>query len=211
MVLTAIAAFVSGLFLGKRAKSSAATRKKIHEVRFDYLPDSPAKREWALGLEGETQVVPEFMTDRDSPIPGSLLIKSRGSYYLDYEVEPHARIADTVEFYVKFTKNSVFYLKVKLVSRDKSKADIVWLAHMPGSEPPKEYDSREWTVSVTGDTLVNGWVHVSLPIAGEVDETFGQKGWVYLELQGIRLRGTISVSPITFYTSSKQVLVPSVV
>jgi hypothetical protein len=215
LVLTAIAAFVSGLFLGKRAKPSVQTvaiapPKKIHEIRFDYLPDSPVNNGWTLGLEGETQVAPEFMAARDSPIPGSLLIKDRGAYYLDYEVEPHARVADTVEFYVKFTANSVFYLKVRLVSRDKSKADIVWLAHVPGSEPAKEYDSREWTVFVTGDILENGWRRVTLPIAAEVDQTFGRKGWVYQELLGIRFRGTISVSPITFYTSSKQARVPSV-
>jgi len=208
LLLTAAAAFAFGRPLRKLAKPSAqavaaATTRKIFEIRFDYLPDSPANRGWALGLQGGPQVRPEFMADRDSPIPGSLLIRDRGAYYLDQDVEPQARSAGTVEFSAKFTKNAVFYLKVKLLSRDRSKEYVVWLAHLPGNEPPRQFDEREWTVYVTGDTLANGWMNLRIPIAAEVDQTFGQKGWVYHELWGIRLRGTISISPITFYADSR--------
>ena len=67
------------------------TAKKIGEIRFDYLPDTPASHGWTIGLDQGTPELPSFSAVPDAPVPGSIAIQAHASYFMDYAVDPMAR------------------------------------------------------------------------------------------------------------------------
>ncbi len=104
-----------------------------------------------------------------------------------------------VELYAKFEQEACFYLKVKISSRDSSKMQSVWLAHIIGQGVPTRAFNNEWKVPIQGEILENGWVQFKLSIEDEISKTFGIDGWIFHELIGFRIRGSICISPITLY------------
>lgn len=51
----------------------------------------------------------------------------------------------------------------------------------------------------TTEILGRGWVLMKMSLAEQVRCSFGGDGWVFKQLIGFRLRGTIAVSPIALY------------
>jgi hypothetical protein len=128
------------------------------------------------------------------------LVSANGRYALDYEVGPSGSLCNFVEFALKPSRESIVYVKIKVRSRDGSESAEVWLAHRIGNEPPKKLDPPiEWQIFVPGEVLDNEWLLLKLSIPDEVQNTFGRDGWVYQSLLRIRLRGSMSISPITLY------------
>jgi hypothetical protein len=211
LLATAITASLFGWLLGRKGKGSAIASagpqfKRIGKINFDYLPDSPTKHGWNLKVD-PGELLPEFSAAPDTPIPGSLLISSHGKYALDYEVGPSGSLSNFVELALKPSKGSVVYARIKVRSRDGSESAEVWLAHSIGNEPPKRFDPPiEWQVSVPGEILDNEWLLLKLSILDEVQNTFGRDGWVYQSLVRIRLRGSMSISPITLYRTVSEKL-----
>jgi len=203
---TAISCFWVGFFV-RKIKKNSKTRvklKKIGQVKFDYLPDSPEKHRWKIGLESEKEKsenlsAPEFFIAKGSPIPGSLGISHSDRYYMDLEVDQTQGMSDLIEFYCKYIREGAFYLKVKVTSRDESQSRLVWLCYLPASEEARKAFENEWQVPIPGEVLEDGWTAARISIADEISKTFGNDGWVHRSIKIIRLRGSLSISPITFY------------
>ena len=58
-----------------------------------------------------------------------------------------------------------------------------------------------------GPQVGNGWVSLTLRVDEEVKQTFGSQGLLYDKLLAIRIRGSISLSPITFRKMPEEMLV----
>lgn len=205
LYLTSIsAAFLAGISIcrwvtGKTKFSITEAFKEIGRINFDYLPNSPINNGWTLHINEENGNPPTFSAALNPPTPGSLKIIKNSRYALDYSVSQLQSLANMVELYAKFEQDACFYLKVKVSSRDNSKTQIVWLAHTIGQGIPIKAFNNEWKLSVQGDILENGWVQLKISIEDEIAKTFGTDGWVFHDLIGFRIRGSISISSITLY------------
>jgi hypothetical protein len=203
LMATTITAMIFGWLLGRRTTAKTAFRnqrfKRIGQITFDYLPDLPTNHNWTLKTENDEKLAPEFTSAVDTPLPGSILISSKGKYRLDYEVGQSASLCNFVELASKLSKDAVIYVKVKVRSRDLSESAEVWLGHVIGNDQPKKISPIEWQISTRGEVLDNEWLLLKLAISDEVRNTFGRQGWVYQSLLRVRLRGTMSISPITLY------------
>jgi len=120
------------------------TAKKIGEIRFDYLPDTPASHGWTIGLDQGTPEPPSFSAVPDAPVPGSIAIQAHGSYFMDYAVDPHATFSDRVGVTVRYSKDAAIYAKIRVESRDGAKSKTVWLAEKIGSSRDKQFNESEW-------------------------------------------------------------------
>jgi len=210
LLLTASAScFVCGWFFGiwiqsrRLRQKSGGKLRKLGQIRFDYLPSPPTKNDWRIGLikkiPPEQRTLPEFAAAQPAPLPGSLTIRHNEHYSIDYTVGQVQSLANIVEYYVKPTSDGTFYLKVNVSSRDGSHARTVWLRHVIGTGAPRQINPSEWSFDVQGELLKDGWTLVKLSVEDEVTESFGKEGFVYQGLQDVRIRGNLSISPITFY------------
>jgi len=176
---------------------------KVGQVRFDYLPSPPTAHGWQVAFGKETppdkQLVPEFLAAQDAPISGSLCIRDKGQYAMDFTIEQVQSLANVVEYYVKPTRSGTFYLNVRVSSLDKTQTKFVWLRHVIGTGAPRRLNDKEWSLEVQGEVLEDGWTSVKLSVSDEVDQTFGKEGFVYEALSRIRIRGSLCISPISLY------------
>lgn len=203
LIATAFAAFFLGWIIRLwQTSSNYSTQNehlyKIGQILFDYMPDKPTAHGWKLNVP-EENFEPYFCAAQSAPTPGSLEIKDNGKYSLDYMVNQSESLCNIVGLSTKLIKSSAIYLKARVFSRDKSNSREVWLRHKIGTGKPQKVSDKEWNVPVLGDALDNGWVFLKLNIADEVKETFGLEGWHYGQLIGLRLSGSLLISPITFY------------
>ena len=209
LLLTASAScFVCGAFLGiwiqnRHHRQSGGSLRKLGQIRFDYLPSPPTKNGWRIGFDkitpAEQRKAPDFAAADPAPLPGSLSISDNGRYSIDYTVEQVQSLANLVEYYVKPTSDGTIYLKVLLSSRDGSHEKNVWLRHVIGTGMPRQINSSEWSLDVQGELLEHGWALVKLSLEDEVARTFGKQGFIYQRVTGVRIRGSLAISPITFY------------
>jgi hypothetical protein len=213
--LTAIAAFCLGWFSyrkykHRKSKNDLKDLQRIDEIRFDYLPDSPEKHGWRI-TENQPGLSPITTFASDGPTPACLSISDRGTYAMDFDVPPLGRLADTVKLSVKFLNNSCFYLKIRISSRDHSQSRQTWLRFVIGNRDPEKFNNSEWTIYVCGQLEESGWISLNIFIPTEVGKTFGTEGWIFQELLGFRIRGSLSITPIAFHAkASTQVLgIPS--
>jgi len=208
LLLTASAScFVCGWFFGiwlqNRLRLSGGSLRKLGQIRFDYLPNPPTKNGWRLEFDGNTppeqRKAPEFTAAHPAPVPGSLSIRDNGRYSLNYTIEQIQSLANLVEYCVKPTRTGTLYLRVVLSSRDGSQKHPVWLRHVIGTPVPRRINPSEWSLDIQGELLEDGWMLVKVSLEDEVARTFGKEGLVYQSLQAVRLRGSLSISPMTLY------------
>ncbi len=175
--------------------------KKIGEIDFDYLPEDLTQHGWALGLEGLEKVPPTFSRPSDVPSGRALQIDSSSRYYLDYAVNPAERLTDVVRLSVKTTAQalSTFYFLVTVETANGAQSRSVWISHKVGRQKPSKVNRKEWLVYIDGRPEGNGWIAAELQLRREVAATFGTEGWVLRDLLAIRVRGSISVSPIEMF------------
>jgi len=177
-------------------QSSSADK---HQITFNYLPDTPMNHGWRLSIDGEQKNPPHFSVDSTCPISGSLQITHTDRYAMDYLADQTQSLANFAELYIKFSRSSAFYFRVKVSNRAGSKSASVWLCYEPGNFEAKLAYKNEWKLPMSGELLKNGWTACKISIADDVDKTFGKAGWIYQGLICIRLRGSLSLSPLTFY------------
>src|SRR5205085_9000421 len=113
--------------------SSNQHLKKIGQINFDYLPDTPTNHGWHLGIENEANLAPKFSSATDGSMAGCLKTRSNGRYYLDYDVEPSGKLCDIVELSTRFRRDSKIYLRIKVSTRDAKHGREVWLAQSIGN------------------------------------------------------------------------------
>lgn len=118
---------------------------------------------------------------------------------MDFLFDQRQTFADVIEFYCKYNRSAAFYLSVKVTSRDGNKSNSVWICYVALSDEVRQTYEKEWNVPMTGDILEGGWTAAKISIADDVNKSFGNDGWVYNSIECIRLRGSLSISSITFY------------
>jgi hypothetical protein len=126
---------------------------------------------------------------------------------MDYSLDASFSFADIVEFFEKPTRNGPFYLMVRVTSLDRRHSEDVWLNHSIGNGKPRKVGDKEWAIEVNGRQVGNGWVSLTLRLDEEVKQTLGSEGLLYDKLLAIRIRGSISLSPITFRKMPEEMLV----
>lgn len=191
---------VFGFFLSRRFRKRSPPQeiRNVGQIRFDYLPGSPTDHGWTLHLENPAKTPPTFCAPADAPVAGAICIESQARYFLEYELDESYAFANVIEYFAKPTRDGPLYLKVRLTARDKSNPTIAWLRHVVGKGNPSSVNPKEWTVEVNGPHAGNGWISLSLDLASEVAETFGKQGFVFDKVLALRIRGSISLSPILF-------------
>ncbi|MFX0194573.1 MAG: hypothetical protein ACFFCW_00500 [Candidatus Hodarchaeota archaeon] len=207
LITCSVSSLICGCFFGHwlvvRGFKMSGKLNTLGEIRYDYLPSPPTDHGWSLGFDVKTPSdltkPPDFSAAQDAPIAGSLIIKDNGRYFMEYNVEQVLSLANIVEYCIKPKRNSCLYLKVNVSSRDKTQRKTVWLSHTVGNTPPRELNPKEWSFDVQGMILENGWILIKLSVDDEVRKSYGQKGFMYQSLCCIRIRGSLSISPITFY------------
>jgi len=205
-------AYIVGLLTKRTTILATSPKPKIRTLgylKFDYLPQKPMDQGWDLRVEtkppNEKSLPPDCLSAIKPPTPGSIEIKDNGIYYMDYSIEPINSFANLVEFCIKPTKSSRFYLSIELSSRDKKYRKTRWLKYVVGEGQPEPLINKitneitEWTIYKEGEPLEDGWTRLKLQLHEDVESTFGREGFVYQSVKRIRLRGSMCLSPITFY------------
>jgi hypothetical protein len=181
-------------------RSSTESAEKLGDVRFDH-PGSPLD-EWVFSSDDpNNKLMPEFSAAVERP--GGLKMVAPWSHHLDLKLEPHHKVCDRVRFAMKLSRDSresYVYAKILLRPRDgKAKPKTGWVACDVGNKPSVKYSVDEWVVY--GRPLADGWTPFDLDLRDEVAKSHfsGEQGFDFGELLSVRLRGSISVSPITLY------------
>ena len=192
-----------GIWVQNRRSRFGATIREVGKIRFDYLPDSPIKHGWQLDFDSKTQPeqrkAPQFFAVHSAPIPGSLSIVDNGRYSLNHTIGQVQSLANLVEYCIKPARHGTFYLRVTVRSRDGSQTRNVWLRHVIGTGIPCQINPSEWSFDVKGELLEDGWVLVKLSMEDEVARSYGSQGYVFQNLLSVRFRGSLSISPISFF------------
>lgn len=107
-------------------------RSLIHQILFDYMPNSsPLENGWTLAEEKNAGTMPTVTGLRDAKAcAGTIMsIKDQGWYGLDYSL-PHVGVYDSVRFTARFTEDGVLYLKSRTWNPEGHER-TVWLAPLP--------------------------------------------------------------------------------
>lgn len=165
---------------------------RLGEVAFDYLPASPLEHGWVLV---DTTSLPRFSRNEKN----GLTISAKERSGLDYEVRPPGGMSGRVHLKARYSANAVFYLKVRMAARKDGGSKFGWLAFRLGNGSPKQESHDEWIIYAS-DSGTDGWIPLNLSLPYHVAETFGKdQGLSYQELVAVRLRESISISPIRFF------------
>ncbi len=199
--VSTLAALVLGSLLGRigRLRRKTAARYRLGILSFDYLPASPGEHGWHIRTQGENGKAPAFSMSTDAPEPGALRIIHSDRYFMDFTVDQTLSLSNFAEFFIRFANESLFYLRVGLSTRDGAGQREAWLCYKPYGGAPGKTSDDEWSVAISGDVRTDGWIHARISIADDVASTYGTEGWLYAGLRRIRLRGSLSLSSITFW------------
>jgi hypothetical protein len=174
---------------------------KIGQLRFTE-PNNPLGQRglWTAAPDNAVPCFPEFSGTED--IPGGLRIKVEQRFAMDCKSCPSD--CDELRYLAQYSGSSVVYVNIEVVSSDRQIKDV-FIAYVSGSSQPKPYADgvNEWSIGRAGDPCENGWRYFIHPLREDVACTFGTMAgaWSYKRLLGVRLRGSISISPIEFYAA----------
>jgi len=183
----------------KILSATDALEGKLGEIRFDYLPgEAPENHGWELALD-QGGPRPTCSLAADAPYGEKCLYVSGNGYRMDHALRPPESLCKRVEFLAKLTSTSVIYARVQMTSKDTNRDRDGWIAHKFGEvATASPLDTVEWTLAGPGEpTNQAGWSKLVWSLPEEVARTFGNQGWAYERLLSIRLRGTLSISPIS--------------
>jgi len=161
-------------------------------ISFDYLPDSPLSHRWELAKKDA-----RFETSASKDHADALTIKAEDA--IDYAVEKYQRVCNRVRFSAKLSDRSYVYVKIQFRAPGRTNGpDWGWIACDTGVGGPRKESRDEWVISRIPEK--NGWTHFDLFLPEEVQQTYGQVEVLqFKELLGFRLRGELSISPISLF------------
>jgi len=164
---------------------------EMGKISFNYLPASPLNNGWRPALKDKPALTAFVPSDRAD----GLSIRAEDA--IDFDVEKHQRVCNHVQFFAKLTHDSYVYAKIEVVSRDTHTVSRrVWIACDSGDKPPRKVSRDEWVIHRMPQQ--DGWTKFDLSLPEEVAGTYGQaEGLQFSELFGFRLRGVLSISPIS--------------
>ena len=169
---------------------------EISEIRFDYLPASLLDNGWVpansnVGASGNGSIPLDC--------PGGLTRVAGSSDAVDFRLEKFQRACNGLRFRAKLCDGAHVYAKVQLVPSDgRNVPKSGWIACDIGDKSPEQRPHEEWVIFRKPQKY--GWALFDLYLPDEIKRTFGHReGFELGELLGIRLRGSLSVSPIKLY------------
>lgn len=164
-------------------------------IKFDYLPRSPVVVDWEKAY-GNTVATFERESEHKDALK---MVVSNGYFAMDYRTSP-TLLCDRLEYKAKYSSGTMIFTQVTVTSKDKQSFKTVWIKYNVGNRPAKKTDGYpdEMTLWITGDRLENGWMSFIIDLPTVVSQSWGTEPeeWVFESLRALRLRGTVSISPI---------------
>lgn len=192
----------------RRIGGGLGEQRRDYCIRFDYLPVSPLNRDWTLGYPNPRP--PELSLDFRRPTElhdrDGLKIVANKVYAIDRSIPVAVPSHDRLKYNVKRESDVMIFIRVELSSNDGTFTGEKWIKIYDSKDgviraEPTKGAKDEWTIWVPARPLQHGWVAFDISLPEVVKETWGHEGWVYLRVRVFRLRGNLSISPITFYQS----------
>ena len=177
---------------------TGGTVERLDEIRFDRA-GSPLDR-WQFSSDDPKNPAPPAFS---SPLEckGGLTMTAPGTHHIDLKLRLGHRACNRLRFRLKIAKNcpeSYAYANFRAKSRD-GKEKSAWIACDVGNKPSEGRGPDECIIyrEPSGD----GWAVFDLGLPKEVQNSpLGlEHGLEFIDLQAIRLRGSVSVSPIELY------------
>ncbi len=188
--------------------ASDKSSSMIHRIDFGYIPRSPLENGWSQSYNDDG--IAEFGSDPD--IPGSLRMKIlKSEVAIHHNMPPHATLADNVEFTARYTnaKNpTMIFTRLCVGTKDGSlqrNVDFKYyygeLHAVPTSPNPRPgHAADKWlpeqTIYLPAQVRPGGQLTFNINLRDAVSLCVGDQGWIFKSIQGIRLRGNLSISPI---------------
>ena len=175
--------------------------REFGEVSFKFLPAGLLDNGWT---PADPLVVASSRSFAPASWPGGLTREAKPEDAVDYALEKYQRVCNRLQFSARLADGAHVYAKVELAPKNDLKASrIGWIACDVGDRPPRKESGDEWVVFRTPRS--DGWALFDLSLRDEVRRTFGEaEGLEFIQLLGIRLRGSLSVSAIKLYRDPPQ-------
>jgi hypothetical protein len=143
---------------------------------------------------------PLFLPLPDAPVAGSVEIKGSWEQYVDYYLEPDLTLGNRIRYAARFPGQAAVYAYVNIAKTDDGSKHDLWLQHVIGAEDePIEGSGGERKIYVSGRRLGRGWMSFDVPLATEANLIFPEPSYIYRRVMKFRLRGSLSISPISVF------------
>jgi hypothetical protein len=208
LVITSIVVLISAMRSSRRAPGPEETqnpRDVVHTVAFEYLPKSPLENDWTQSYN------PDGVADygSDPEIPGSLRMKIvKSEVAIHYNLPPHATLADHLEYTAKYSNTTMIFARLFVSTRDDTFQRLVDIKVCYGhrralpTTPSVPNDPKrqlpEQTVYLPAQVLSGERLAFNIDLKDAVALSLGSQGWIFRSIQGVRLRGNLSISPLVF-------------
>jgi hypothetical protein len=184
----------------------ASPARRTFEIRFDYLPGNMLANGWIRAYPKDVEVKPQATLASDAPIAGSVVIDAPDGHAYDYQIPRTVKLSDRLVFAAIYTATTMIFTKVEMSSKDGTQTTQKWVKYEPGAglpHPTAGHDDYECTFPIIGVPLQNGWRTFDISLPETVAQTWGVQGFIFRGITVLRLRGSLSISPIEFYESPK--------
>jgi len=110
---------------------------------------------------------------------------------------------------VQYSDTTMVFTEIGLKSKDGSLFVRKWVKYCVSSSDSRiraavtEGYPNEYTLWWPATALPHRWLAFDLSLPKVVSHTWGKHGWVYESLEAIRIRGSLSISPIRLIYSGK--------
>jgi hypothetical protein len=181
-----------------RDKRASIQSEKQGEIGFVHAGE-PLGHRWTPNVQGAAS--PSFLPLPGAPIANSVAIRGPWDPGIDHEVEPYPGFCKRLKYAASFPGHAAVYTYVRVVAPDGA-THRKWLQHVlgRGDEPIGDVDmTDERKIFVSGKPLNDGWLSFDLFLPDEVQRAYPLDGFTYSGLIKIRLRGSLSISPIELY------------
>jgi hypothetical protein len=197
-VLLIAISFLFGFYTGKKNKIKKINKKiNSNNINLEFH-DNPEKLGWNLGVDRESNVKPEIAIGSDGNYGYFWQITAHDSYYLDYSLNISKYAFNKLSFVIQNNKPCTVYAKVQLKSRNNELEKSGWISLKEGDVEAKPHGSGkyEWTFYDLPNSVDNNWKEFKIILPEAVKHTFGNEGWVYNRITGLRIRGSINIAEI---------------
>ncbi len=169
------------------------------KIAFTYLPRSPLENGWTIAYRSD-DAHPNFSTTRaNSETALSMVV---GEYFaMEHEIPRNAQFSRRLLFSVIYQPNTMLFLQFNLKAEDGRTTSDLWVKIDPGTLPPVRPINypTEYILQVQGSAQPDGWMLMDLSLPEIIERTWLQDGWHYESVIKIRLRGSLSISPISLF------------
>lgn len=175
---------------------SVTVSAPLQAITFRYT-DDPAKHGWRLT---ESQAI-SYTHPSDRHYGYTLGITATAKYALSFDLKPAAHTATRIEAIVKLDKDAMFYVLTALQRNQGEAPRKMWFKFKVGapSMKPVEGNTDEWQIVMAAEPLAGGWQKLDINLTEVIAQSVGKDGWRLGQVQGVRVRGNLSLASIAVY------------